>query len=52
MKYFEKSREVIKLDKPDIGAGGGNLTWAMWVNKYLREPGAGKGKCQETGKAR
>lgn len=25
MKYFEKSREVIKLDKPDIGVGGETL---------------------------
>lgn len=52
MKYFEKSREVIKLDKPDIGVGGGTLTWAGRVKKYSREPGTGKGMCQETVKAR
>jgi len=32
-KYFEKSREVSKLDKPDIGVGGGTLTWAGRVKK-------------------
>lgn len=27
VKYFEKSREMIKLDKPDTGVGQGILTW-------------------------
>lgn len=52
MKYFEKSREIIKLDKPDIGVGQGILTWAWRVKKHLRELETGKGVCQQAFKAR
>lgn len=52
MKYFEKSREVIKLDKTDIGVGGETPAQAGSVKKYLREPETGKGMCQETVKMR
>lgn len=52
MKYFEKSKKIIKLDKPDIEVGQGILTGAGRVKKHLRELGTGKGVCQQPFKAR